>query len=223
MLKINVITQLIIFMIIAILINQLNLKVLFVLLAIFSFILIIKKNHLFINSLMRFRWLFLVLMIIYVFNTPGEHLQGWSFYLNPTYEGIVAGLTQAMRISLILAMISWIMASNTKQQLVSGFYYMLLPFKPIGLEADRFAARLWLTLLYVELQQQSKNREAWMDKLKNITKFDSEYTSTHMQDNDRFSLSIIDTDVIDFVMPKFHLTDYLAFAVLLLIVARVIF
>ena len=209
------------FMIMAILINQLHLKVLFVLLTIFSVILIIKKNLLFINALKRFRWLFMVLMMIYVFNTPGEHLQGWPFYLNPTYEGVVAGVTQVMRISLILAMISWVMVANTKQQLVSGFYFILLSFKLIGLEADRFAARLWLTLNYVELQHQSKNKEAWMDKLKNMAKFESDYTLTQLQQQNNADLSCADSDVIEFEMPRFLLLDYFAIGVLVLFVVRV--
>jgi energy-coupling factor transporter transmembrane protein EcfT len=101
MLKINVITQLIVFMCLAIVINQLHIKILLALLVIFIIFLIFKRHHQFINALKRFRWLFVVLMIIYTFNTPGEHIQGWPFYINPTYEGIVAGLTQAVRISLI--------------------------------------------------------------------------------------------------------------------------
>jgi len=220
MLKINVITQLIVFMVFAIIINQLDLNVLLALLVIFSVILIFKTNHQFINALKRFRWLFMVLMIIYTFNTPGEHIQGWPFYLNPTNEGIVAGLTQAFRISLILAMISLIMAANTKQQLVSGFYFILLPFKHIGLQADRFAARLWLTLHYVELQHASKNKESLMDKLKQMTTFESAHTLTRATQQTNADLNA-DIDEIAFMAPRFNLVDYFAIAGFVLITIKV--
>jgi energy-coupling factor transporter transmembrane protein EcfT len=220
MLKINVITQLIVFMCLAVVINQLHIKVLLALLVIFIIFLIFKRNHQFINALKRFRWLFVVLMIIYTFNTPGEHIQGWPFYLNPTYEGIVAGLTQAVRISIILAMISLIMAANTKQQLVSGFFFILLPFKHIGLQADRFAARLWLTLHYVEVQHDSKNKESLMDKLKHMTKFESEHTLAHAAHQTNVDLCA-DIDEIAFMAPTFNLVDYLAIAGLVLITIKV--
>jgi len=220
MLKINVITQLIVFMCLAVVINQLQIKVLLALLVIFIIFLIFKRHHQFINALKRFRWLFVVLMIIYTFNTPGEHIQGWPFYINPTYEGIVAGLTQAVRISLILAMISLIMAANTKQQLVSGFYFILLPFKNIGLQADRFAARLWLTLHYVELQHASKNKESLMDKLKHMTKFETEHTLAHAAQQENADLSA-DIDVIAFMAPTFNLVDCFAITGFILITIKV--
>jgi energy-coupling factor transport system permease protein len=220
MLKINVITQLIVFMCLAVVINQLHIKVLLMLLVIFIIFLIFKRNYQFINALKRFRWLFLVLMIIYTFNTPGEHIQDWPFYLHPTYEGVFAGLTQAVRISVILAIISLIMAANTKQQLVSGFYFILLPFKYIGLEADRFAARLWLTLHYVELQHASKNKQSLMDKLKHMSKFESEHTLAQVAQQTNADLST-DFDEIAFMAPTFNLVDYFAIAGFVLITIKV--
>jgi energy-coupling factor transport system permease protein len=220
MLKINVITQLIFFMCLTVVINQLHIKVLLVLLVIFIIFLMFKRNHQFINTLKRFRWLFVVLMIIYAFNTPGEHIQDWPFYLHPTYEGVFAGLTQAVRISVILAMISLIMAANNKQQLVSGFYFILLPFKYIGLESDRFAARLWLTLHYVELQNASKNKQSLLDKLKHMTKFESEHTLAQVAQQTNADLST-DIDEIAFMAPKFNLVDYFAIAGFVLITIKV--
>lgn len=220
MLKINVITQLIVFMCLAVVINQLHIKVLLVLLVVFIIFLIFKRNHQFINALKRFRWLFVVLMIIYTFNTPGKHIQAWPFYLHPTYEGVFAGLTQAVRISVILAMISLIMAANTKQQLVSGFYFILLPFKYIGLEADRFAARLWLTLHYVELQHASKNKQSLMDKLKQMTKFESKHTLAQVAQQTNADLST-DINEIAFMAPTFNLVDYFAIAGFVLFTIKV--
>ena len=109
----------------------------------------IKSQHFF-RVIKRLKWFFLVMFTIFTLNTPGEHIQGWPFLFSPTYEGLQAGLLQMFRITTLLAILSLIMSFNTKQQLMSGFYCMVLPLKYLGLEVERFAARLWLTLHYVE-------------------------------------------------------------------------
>jgi len=56
---------------------------------------------------------------------------------------------------VMLAALSLILATNTKQRLISGLYFLLSPLKVLGLDVERFAARLWLTLHYVETQQKT--------------------------------------------------------------------
>jgi energy-coupling factor transport system permease protein len=102
------------------------------------------------------------MFVIFSFNTPGEHINGWPFSMSPTYEGIREGLVQLLRINVMLAALSILLATNNKQQLISGFYSMLSPLKRLGIEVERFAARLWLTLHYVEVQQQlPRNAQAF--------------------------------------------------------------
>jgi len=204
MYRINVITQLLSFFIFAIIINQLNFKILSLVLIIFIAILIISKTHQFIWSIKRFRWFFLVMIAIFAFNTPGEHLVDWPFTISPTYEGITAGFTQTLRIVVMLAAISLILVFNTKQQLISGFYFIFSPLKIFGLKVDRFATRLWLTLHYVELQRENKFPHDFFNRLKAMTTIDSN------QDNEEVS--------IVFTVPRFSWVDYglIGFAVLLL-------
>lgn len=220
MFNINVITQIIMFMVMAMVVNKLHLEALLILFFSIIVILILNRVNQFVNALKRFRWLFLVLMIIYTFNTPGEHIEGWTFNLSPTYEGIIAGLTQALRISVILVIISWIMAANTKQQIVSGFYFILSPFKFFGLETERFAARLWLTLHYVELQHTTANKKNLKNTLKSITQFKSAHEFIRKVDSRNIELNRYDVDEIEFMMPKFHLIDYAVVIVSLLFVHR---
>jgi energy-coupling factor transporter transmembrane protein EcfT len=168
MLKINIITQLLAFLILAISINFLSLKLLIVLFTMLLLILLINKVDGFIRAITRFKWFFLVMLIIFVFNTPGEHVTAWQLSISPTYEGVAAGVTQILRIIVMLAALSLILACNTRQQLISGFYFIFSPLKHFGLKVDRFAARLWLTLHYVELQSEALDKQNFINQLKNM-------------------------------------------------------
>lgn len=196
MFKINVITQLLVFLMLAISINFMNLKVLVVLLTMLLLILLINRTDGFIRATLRFKWFFLVLLVIFVFNTPGEHLTAWPLAFSPTYEGVLAGVTQILRIMIMLASLSLILACNTRQQLISGFYCLLLPLRYLGLKVERFAARLWLTLYYVELQTEALNKENFITQLKNMTDI---RTNHH---NEIVSVT--------FVVPSFNFADYVA-------------
>jgi Cobalt transport protein len=216
MFKINVITQLLIFLIIAIIVNQLSIYALFVLATMLLAILMYKRIYQFMIALKRFKWLFFILLIVYSFNTPGEHVQNWPFSVSPTYEGVIAGITQTLRIAVVLAAITWIMTVNTKQQLISGFYFIFSPLTLFGLKVDRFSARLWLTLHYVELQRNANDKDNLMHRLKNMTTSTFDQESTLANDNCRHGFDVDAIDVIEFNMPKFQLIDYAVIIALLI-------
>lgn len=100
--------------------------------------------------LRRSRWLLLSILLIYAYVTPGEYLSGLPDSLAPTYEGLQAGLMQMGRLAAMLAALSLLLASSTREDIMVGVYLMLRPLRPIGISPERFAARLWLTLHYVE-------------------------------------------------------------------------
>jgi hypothetical protein len=158
------------------------------------------KNNQFYRSIKRLKWFFLVLIIIFAFNTPGKHVLISSGIISPTYEGLLAGSTQALRITVMLASVSLILACNTRQQLISGFYFLFSPLKYLGLEVGRFAARLWLTLHYVE-SQQDKDRKFFFNRLKNM--------SLDLSDENECD----DVD-ISFALPEFKLLDYASITLL---------
>ena len=208
MLRINIITQLFMFFVLAIIINILNLKALVPMLVVLISILMFNRTYSFLGTLRRFRWLFLVMMIIFSFNTPGEHIQAWSFFISPTYEGVIAGLKQILRIAVMLAAISWMMAANTRQQLISGFYFMFAPLKLLGLEVGRFSVRLWLTLHYVELQREADIEEDFVSRLKRITTVESNRSLAN--------LDATEFGAIEFKIPRFNILDYCVIATLLI-------
>jgi energy-coupling factor transport system permease protein len=104
----------------------------------------------FVKLLRRARWLLLSILLIYAFATPGEYVPGIADAIAPTYEGLRSGAMQALRLVTMLAALAWLLAGCSREQLMSGIYMLLLPFKPLGANPERFAVRLWLTLYYVE-------------------------------------------------------------------------
>jgi hypothetical protein len=97
------------------------------------------------------------------------------------------------------------LAFNTSQKIISGFYFIFSQLKIFGLKVERFAARLWLTLHYVELQRENKSHRDFFGRLKAMTAIDS------YQENEEVS--------IVFMVPKFTWFDYglIGFCSLLLI------
>ncbi|CAG0991324.1 hypothetical protein MTYP_02299 [Methylophilaceae bacterium] len=104
----------------------------------------------FVRLLRRIRWILAFLLIIYAFNTPGEYLYDWPVSFVPTYEGIRLGFEQAIRVCLLIAGLSVLLATTSREHIIAGLYVLSSPFRLIGLDPERFAVRLWLTLHYVE-------------------------------------------------------------------------
>lgn len=98
----------------------------------------------------RMRWLFLSIFIIYAFGTPGELLPQFPVSFAPTFEGINLGWQQIEKLLLALAALALLVTRTSKEHLMLGLYMLLRPLKLAGLNVERFAARLMLTLNYVE-------------------------------------------------------------------------
>jgi energy-coupling factor transporter transmembrane protein EcfT len=107
----------------------------------------------FTHMLRRVRWLLLILVMIYTFSTPGEYIQFFKLPIRPTYEGLIAGLTQTLTIVAMLASLTLVLSSTSRAKLIGGLYQMLSPLKCLGVRAEKFAVRIWLTLHYVESRQ----------------------------------------------------------------------
>lgn len=100
--------------------------------------------------LKRARWLLLSIALIYAYATPGEFVPNIPDAWAPTYEGLQGGSLQAVRLVLMLAALALLLATSSRAQIMSGIYQLLKPFQFLGAQPERFAARLWLTLHYVE-------------------------------------------------------------------------
>lgn len=114
----------------------------------------------FLRLLKRVRYILLFLLIVYAYNTPGEYVAGWYFSTAPSYEGIGAGVEQMLRLAAILAGLALLLATTGREQLIAGLYWLARPFRFAGLDPERFAVRLWLTLYYVEHGMKSRQHNS---------------------------------------------------------------
>lgn len=123
---------------------------LFLLLMFFCLLFLCLKNKDFLHAVRRMRWLFLSLLVIYAFGTPGELIPLFPVSFSPTFEGLQLGWLQIEKLLIALTVLSLLLISSSREQMLLGLYMLLMPFKFIGLNVERFAARLMLTLDYVE-------------------------------------------------------------------------
>lgn len=98
----------------------------------------------------RTRWLLLVLFLGYAYSLPGEPaLIGLGAY-SPTWEGLLRGGQQAARLLLLLLWLDLLVLRLPSEKLMAGVYTLLSPFARVGLEVERAALRLGLTLRAIE-------------------------------------------------------------------------
>lgn len=116
----------------------------------------------------RMRWLFLSLLLVYAYATPGEYLSFLPLNVAPSFEGLHLGLVQIAKLLIAVASLSALFASASKSQLMAGLWTLLSPLRLVGLNVERFTVRLLLTLHYVEqmaVQAKLKLDFSQLDKL----------------------------------------------------------
>ena len=97
----------------------------------------------------KLKFFLIITFLLYVFNTPGEYIALWP-YLSPSYEGLSLGLTQIVRLLNSVAIITMMISLMSYQTLIETFYLIIKPFGLLGIDAKRFAVRLYLTMEYVK-------------------------------------------------------------------------
>ncbi len=111
----------------------------------------------FMKMLRRMRWFLLSIVFIYAWLTPGVPLFGESFdsSLQPSVEGLWQGGQRLLALVLIVAAVHWLLSVTSRQQLVAALYWLTTPLQVLGLQRERFAVRVALTLERVaDVQQQ---------------------------------------------------------------------
>jgi len=103
----------------------------------------------------RLKFFLIITFLLYVFNTPGEYVVLWP-YLSPSFEGLSLGSTQIMRLINSVAIITMMISLMSYQTLIETFYLIFKPFKRLGIDAKRFAVRLYLTMEYVKSFQSKR-------------------------------------------------------------------
>jgi len=118
------------------------------------------------------KFFFIITFLLYVFNTPGEYVFLWP-YLSPSYEGLLLGSTQIMRLINSVAIITMMISLMTYQTLIETFYLIFKPLKRFGIDAKRFAVRLYLTMEYVKTFQSKRKLRFTLNDLSSLLLYSS--------------------------------------------------
>lgn len=97
-------------------------------------------------TLRRCRYLLLAIALVYGWATPGQYL--WPSPWSPTIEGLAFGALQAVRLMGVLAALQLLLWRLSSAQIFSGLYALLRPFAYVGLNRQRWALRLSLTMRF---------------------------------------------------------------------------
>jgi energy-coupling factor transporter transmembrane protein EcfT len=116
--------------------------------------------------LRRTRWIMLSLMLVYGYVTPGEALWTQAGMLSPTQQGLLDGLLQLSRLVFMLAALSVVLNTLSRQQLIGGLYTLMFPLRWFGLSRERVAVRLALTLHYAETSMKEATVD-WRGSIEN--------------------------------------------------------
>lgn len=95
--------------------------------------------------LRRMRWLFLSLLIVYLWFTPGQPLFP-ALGSTPTIEGIEEGLQRIAALVLLALSASLLLQTTPREPLLAALYRLLTPLGWIGIKTERLAVRIALTL-----------------------------------------------------------------------------
>jgi len=100
------------------------------------------------KMLRRLRWLFLSILVVYLFFTPGILLLPDVLW-GPTQEGLVQGLLRIAVLVLIVAAVNMLIGSTGQAEFLSAVSWCLQPLSWLGLSHERLAVRISLTLAAV--------------------------------------------------------------------------
>lgn len=102
------------------------------------------------RRLRRLRWLFLTIVVIYGWLTPGLPVWQPLGHFSPTATGLVQGMLRCLNLVVILAAVHWLLSRLDRESLVSGLYWIARPVVSLGLRPETLAVRLVLTLEYLD-------------------------------------------------------------------------
>lgn len=111
------------------------------------------------KMLKRLRWLFLSILVVYLFFTPGVLLLPDVLW-GPTQEGLLQGLFRVAVLVLIVAAVNVLIGSTGQTEFLSAVSWCLQPLSWLGLSHERLAVRISLTLAAVGVLRAACQHEA---------------------------------------------------------------
>lgn len=183
--KIHVLVKLVALLCLTIMVHKFDSLTLLTTLSALAVALILSRASNAMRMLKRLRWLILTMLLVYAFNTPGEyiHLGSDSLWsIAPTYEGLYAGVSQVLRLSVVIMALALLLVRTNRDSLIGGLYILFKPFSYLGLDPERFSVRLWLTLYYVEHDEDSRSRNG-QDGASFFTQIFNKFDALNLENN----------------------------------------
>lgn len=97
------------------------------------------------RMILRLRWLFFAILLVYGWWTPGELLVPSAGGFSPAREGLHTGLLRVAALILIVCAVNLLVRTTPRGQLLAALYALTRPILTPALR-ERFAVRLLLTL-----------------------------------------------------------------------------
>lgn len=102
-----------------------------------------------IRLLLRLKWLFLSIFLIYVILTPGiPLLVATGAYI--TVEGVIQGLLRIGALVVLITAVNLLIRPSRQDELIFAIIWLLNPLRRFRFPVDRLAVRMVLTLNYVQ-------------------------------------------------------------------------
>lgn len=117
------------------------------------------------RATVRLKWLFISIVVLYGWFTPGLPLFEVAGVNMPTREGLEQALFRVLLLSALVAAVMWLVKPLSAGVLSQSLSRLLRPFKMFGVDIDSLSTRLALTLAAVSGIQVllSKNKESgWL-------------------------------------------------------------
>ena len=97
------------------------------------------------QMLRRMRWLFLSILIIYLWFTPGQALFPATGAWSPSREGFQLGFYRVLSLVFIVLAVNLLIKSIARDELIASILWLLHPLRLLGLPDERLAVRIALT------------------------------------------------------------------------------
>jgi len=127
-----------------------------------AFAIVAAKNILFIIKsvgpfLVRLRWFWLSIMLLYAVMVPGDPVIKITADLGLTRAGLLEGFERCVSLLLVLLYFSLFNAYTDKSAWTAGIFWLLKPLRIFGVHIEKLSLRLAMTMQAVnDLQQERK-------------------------------------------------------------------
>ncbi|GAA5161348.1 hypothetical protein [Viridibacterium curvum] len=115
------------------------------------------------RMLWRSKWIFLSILILFSWQTPGRAVLVDFWRLSPSVEGVLLSVEHAARLAGMIGVIVILMSRLQLADWVAALHVLVAPCRWLGICTDRFSVRLTLVLEAVSTER--PRRPTWHEVL----------------------------------------------------------